>query len=127
MGHGGYQLIMTANGIISAVLIGILVGTLGRLILPGRQNIGVISTVVVGILAALGGTWVARALGVHDRAPASFNWDAVGWHRTWSWAELGIQVLVAIIGIALAAALTNTVIADNRRERRRRRSSSSAR
>jgi len=116
---------MTANGILSAILIGILVGTLGRLILPGRQNIGVISTVVIGILAALGGTWIARQLNFDDRAPASFNWDAVGWHATWSWAELGVQVAVAIVGIAIAAALTNTAIAhksQDTRERRRRKS-----
>jgi len=116
---------MTANGILSAILIGVLVGTLGRLILPGRQNIGVISTVVIGILAALGGTWIARELNFDDRAPASFNWDAVGLHATWSWAELGVQVAVAIVGIAIAAALTNTAIAhksQDTRERRRRKS-----
>ena len=114
---------MTANGIFSAVLIGILVGTLGRLILPGRQNIGVVSTVAIGILAALGGTWIARELSVEDRWPAAFSWDWAGWHATWSWAELGIQVLVAIIGIALAAILTNTAIAENTRQRTRRRRS----
>ena len=115
---------MTATGILSAILIGILVGTLGRLILPGRQNIGVISTVAIGILAALGGTWIARQLNIDDRAPASFNWDAMNWHLTWSWAELGVQVLVAIVVIALAAALTNTAIAENSRAKRRKRSSS---
>jgi uncharacterized membrane protein YeaQ/YmgE (transglycosylase-associated protein family) len=118
---------MTANGIVSAILIGVLVGTLGRLILPGRQNIGVVSTVAIGILAALGGTWIARQLSIDDRAPASFNWDAVGWHATWSWAELGVQVLVAIVVIALAAALTNTGIAHDSRDTPRRRRRSKAR
>lgn len=118
---------MTANGIVSAILIGILVGTLGRLILPGRQNIGVISTVVIGILAALGGTWIAREFNIDERLPASFNWDAVKLHLNWSWAELGVQVLVAIVVIALAALIKNSPIAENSRERevrRRRRSSS---
>lgn len=114
---------MTANGIVSAILIGILVGTLGRLILPGRQNIGVISTVVIGILAALGGTWIARQLNFDDRAPASFNWDAVGLHATWSWAELGVQVAVAMVVIALAALVRNSPIAENSREKRRRKTS----
>jgi uncharacterized membrane protein YeaQ/YmgE (transglycosylase-associated protein family) len=121
----GYPGNMTANGIVSAILIGVLVGTLGRLILPGRQNIGVVSTVAIGILAALGGTWIARELNIDERAPASFNWDAVGWHATWSWAELGVQVLVAIVVIALATALTNTSIAHRDgqpRTKRRRRS-----
>jgi uncharacterized membrane protein YeaQ/YmgE (transglycosylase-associated protein family) len=113
---------MTANGILSALLIGILVGTLGRLILPGRQNIGAISTVAVGIIAALLGTWVARALGVEQRWPARLDWAWADFHFSWSWAELGVQVLLAVIGIALAAALANSAIAEGSRERRRRRS-----
>ena len=115
---------MTANGILSALLIGIVVGTLGRLILPGRQNIGAVSTVAVGAGAALLGTWAARSFGIEDNAPASFNWNWANVHLTWSWTELGVQILLAVIGIALAAALTNTVIADNYRERRRTRSRS---
>lgn len=112
---------MTAHGILSAILIGIVVGTLGRLILPGRQNIGVIATVAVGVLAALLGTWAAKALGIETNAPAHFDWNAVGWHWKWSWAELGVQLLFAVVGIALATALTRTGIAsDERRPARRR-------
>jgi uncharacterized membrane protein YeaQ/YmgE (transglycosylase-associated protein family) len=118
---------MTAHGILSAILIGIVVGTLGRLILPGRQSIGVVSTVAVGVVAALLGTWAARAFGVEDNAIAHFDWNQVGWHWTWSWAELGVQLLFAVIGIALATALTSTRIADDgRRTRSRRRSRSRA-
>ncbi len=116
---------MTINGILSALLIGILVGTLGRLILPGRQSIGAISTVAVGIGSAFLGTWVARYFGVDDRAPAAFDWAAANWHFTWSWAELGVQVLVAVVGIAIAAALMNIVASDEHRERARNRRSRS--
>lgn len=112
---------MTAHGILSAILIGIVVGTLGRLILPGRQNIGVIATVAVGVLAALLGTWAAKALGIENNAMAHFDWNAVGWHWKWSWAELGVQLLFAVVGIALATALTRTGIStDDRRPARRR-------
>jgi uncharacterized membrane protein YeaQ/YmgE (transglycosylase-associated protein family) len=117
---------MTAHGILSAILIGIVVGTLGRLILPGRQNIGVIATVAVGVVAALVGTWAARAVGIEDNAPARFDWNQVGWHWSWSWAELGVQLLFAVIGIALATALTRTAIADGDGRRTRRRSRSRA-
>jgi uncharacterized membrane protein YeaQ/YmgE (transglycosylase-associated protein family) len=112
---------MTATGILSAILIGILVGTLGRLILPGKQSIGAIATVAVGVAAALLGTYVSRLFGVEDAAPARWDWEWAGWHFTWSWAELGVQVGLAIIGVALAAALTNTVISDKGRPRKRRR------
>ncbi len=112
---------MTATGILSAILIGVLVGTLGRLILPGRQSIGAIATVAVGVAAALLGTYVSKALGVEQTAPARWDWDWAGWSLSWSWAELGIQVGLAVLGVALAAALTNTVIADGYRERRKAR------
>jgi uncharacterized membrane protein YeaQ/YmgE (transglycosylase-associated protein family) len=111
---------MTIHGIVSALLIGIVVGTLGRLILPGRQSIGVIPTVAVGIVAALLGTWAARYFGIEDRALAHLNWNAVNWHVTWSWAELGLQVLVAVVGIAIAAALANSVVNAGNRQRRTR-------
>ncbi len=112
---------MTATGILSAILIGTIIGTLGRLVLPGRQNIGVISTIAVGIGAALAGTWIARVLGVENNWPASWDWNWAGWHFAWSWAELGVQVLVAVIGIAIATALTRTSIADGDDRPRRRR------
>lgn len=112
---------MTVTGVLSALLIGIIVGTLGRLVLPGRQSIGVISTVAIGIGAAFLGTWVARMFGVEDVAPARLDLETFGWHFSWSWAEFGVQVLVAVIGVALAAALTNTVVADNYRQRRNKR------
>src|SRR6185369_7872660 len=115
---------MTAHGILSAILIGIVVGTLGRLILPGRQNIGVIATVGVGVGAALLGTWAARAMGIEQNAPAHFDWKAVGWHWTWSWAELGVQVLFAVVCIALAAGLTRTAVGDGDRRPTRRRTRS---
>jgi uncharacterized membrane protein YeaQ/YmgE (transglycosylase-associated protein family) len=108
---------MTINGIISALLIGILVGTLGRLILPGRQNIGVIPTIAVGIGAAFLGTWVARYFGIEDRAQASVNLSSFNWHPTWSWAELGVQIVLAVLGIAIAAAVTNSIVDSNRRTR----------
>lgn len=117
---------MTANGILSAILIGIVVGTLGRLILPGRQNIGVISTVVIGIGAALLGTWIADETRVQDRWPAALNIDWADVQLQWSWAELGIQVLVAMAGIALAAIIANSAVAHHDRRPARRRSTRSS-
>ncbi len=112
---------MTATGILSAILIGIFIGTLGRLILPGRQDIGVIATGFVGILAALAGTWVARQMGWESTWPARWDWNWAGWHFTWSWAELLTQLVCAVIGIVIAMALTRTFIADDGPVRRRRR------
>ncbi len=78
---------MTVETILAAVLIGIVLGVLGRLLVPGRNPIGCLLTIGVGILAALAGTALAEAAGV----------GTVGW----SWAEFGIQVLLAAFGVAL--------------------------
>ena len=105
---------MSVNGIISAILVGALIGVLGRLILPGRQRIGVFVTLVIGIGAALLGTFVANAFDINDNTPASFA------GLDWDWIELGIQVGFAVVGTALAAAVTHTRLAHNDAPPRRR-------
>ena len=82
---------MTATGIISAIVIGLIVGALGRLVVPGRQNVPIWLTIVVGIVAAFLGTALARALGV-PTATSGIDW-----------MELLVQVIVAAIGVALVA------------------------
>ena len=57
---------MTVTGIIAAIVIGAIIGGLARLILPGKQNIPIWLTIVVGIVAALIGTFLARVLGSTD-------------------------------------------------------------
>jgi len=81
---------MTATGIIMAIIIGIIIGVLGRLVVPGRQNIPVWLTIVVGIGAALLGSVIAGALGVKNTAG-------------FDWIEFFIQVALAAIGVALVS------------------------
>jgi uncharacterized membrane protein YeaQ/YmgE (transglycosylase-associated protein family) len=45
------------------ILVGFVVGVLARLIKPGKQNLGIILTVVLGIVGALLAGWVGRLLG----------------------------------------------------------------
>jgi uncharacterized membrane protein YeaQ/YmgE (transglycosylase-associated protein family) len=49
--------------ILSAILVGAVTGGLGRLLIPGRQDIGWRATILAGIVAALVGTAVAHILG----------------------------------------------------------------
>jgi uncharacterized membrane protein YeaQ/YmgE (transglycosylase-associated protein family) len=84
---------MTITGIISAILIGVVVGVLGRLALPGKQRIGMLLTILVGIVSAFIGTALARALGI----PTATNGV--------DWLELLVQVVVAALGVGLVAAL----------------------
>ncbi|WP_421916954.1 GlsB/YeaQ/YmgE family stress response membrane protein [Nonomuraea polychroma] len=69
-----------------------MIGAIGRLLLPGRQAIGWILTIVVGIVAALLGTLLAQVLGVQTTPGID-------------WIELVMQVVLAIVGVGLVAGL----------------------
>jgi uncharacterized membrane protein YeaQ/YmgE (transglycosylase-associated protein family) len=84
---------MTVTGVFTAILVGIVVGVLGRLLVPGRQPIGMLLTVLVGIVSAFIGTAIARAIGIPT--------DTSGI----DWLELLVQVIVAALGVALISAL----------------------
>ncbi len=93
---------MDWTDIIITVLVGALVGVLGRLALPGRQRIGVFVTVLIGILAAFAGTYLAGRLNIDGRAPqelGSLHWD---------WIVLGVQVGLAAVGTGIAALISHT-------------------
>jgi len=78
------------TSIISAIVVGAIIGALGRLVLRGKQNISVIATVLIGIVAALIGTFIAGALGVGDTNGID-------------WIKLIIQVVLAAIGVSVFA------------------------
>jgi uncharacterized membrane protein YeaQ/YmgE (transglycosylase-associated protein family) len=52
--------------ILGLIIIGIVIGILARLVLPGRQSIGVGMTILLGIGGALVGGIVASAIGTGD-------------------------------------------------------------
>lgn len=81
---------MTISGIISAILIGIILGSLARLILPGKQHIPLWLTILIGIAAAFIGSAIARGIGYGDTTG-------------WSWLEFLTQIVVAAIGVSIAA------------------------
>ncbi|MFC8428100.1 GlsB/YeaQ/YmgE family stress response membrane protein [Streptomyces sp. NPDC057253] len=78
---------MEISGIISAIVIGIVIGVLGRLVVPGRQHIGILWTILIGIVAALIGTGIAAGLDVADTKGVD-------------WIEWIIQIALAAVGVA---------------------------
>ncbi|WP_171117041.1 MULTISPECIES: GlsB/YeaQ/YmgE family stress response membrane protein [Streptomyces] len=78
---------MEISGIISAIVIGVVIGVLGRLVVPGRQRIGVLWTILVGIAAAFAGTGIAAAFDVADTKGVD-------------WIEWLIQIGLAALGVA---------------------------
>ncbi|MEV4665632.1 GlsB/YeaQ/YmgE family stress response membrane protein [Micromonospora echinofusca] len=81
---------MEVTGFFTAIIIGLVIGALGRLVVPGKQNIPIWLTLLIGVIAAILGTLVAGALGVDDTAGID-------------WIELAIQVVFAAIGVAVVA------------------------
>jgi uncharacterized membrane protein YeaQ/YmgE (transglycosylase-associated protein family) len=83
---------MTVTGIITALIVGLIIGALGRLVVPGKQNIPIWLTMVIGVVAALLGTVIARAFGVESTNGID-------------WIELLFQVLLAAVGVALVVGI----------------------
>jgi uncharacterized membrane protein YeaQ/YmgE (transglycosylase-associated protein family) len=85
---------MAITGIITAIVIGAIIGFVGRLVAPGRQNIPIWLTILVGIVAAFIGTWIASLFGVENTAGID-------------WIELILQIVVAAIGVTIVAGIYN--------------------
>ncbi|MFF7731293.1 GlsB/YeaQ/YmgE family stress response membrane protein [Streptomyces sp. NPDC008001] len=77
---------MEISGILSALVIGFLIGLLGRLVLPGRQHVPLWLMILIGIAAALAGTAIAHAL--HVSVTSGLDW-----------IEWLIQIALAAIGV----------------------------
>jgi uncharacterized membrane protein YeaQ/YmgE (transglycosylase-associated protein family) len=78
------------SGWIGTIIFGAVIGVLARLVLPGRQNISLIITVILGILGALIGYWLAGLLGVCSTG-------GIDWIR-WFISIAVAAVLVVIYG-----------------------------
>jgi len=78
---------MTIGGIFSGIVIGAIIGALGRLAVPGKQNIPIWLTVVIGIVAALIGSAIVGGLS-----------DTNGI----DWIEIIVQIALAAGGVLLA-------------------------
>lgn len=56
----------------------------------GKENISILVTSIIGIIAALRGTWLASLVGVRDTEGVD-------------WIELAFQVVLAAIGVSIVA------------------------
>ena len=84
---------MTIGSILGALVIGLVLGLLGKLVAPGKQAIPLWLTILVGIAAALLGSLIAGWLGVQE---------TTGW---FDWIELLIQIVLAAIGVSVVAGM----------------------
>jgi uncharacterized membrane protein YeaQ/YmgE (transglycosylase-associated protein family) len=74
--------------IVWGLLAGIIIGPLARLVLPGRQNISLGMTILIGAVGAILGGFIADAIGVSDT-------DGI------DWIKIAIQVAVAAVVVLI--------------------------
>lgn len=72
--------------IIGAIIGGLIIGALARLVLPGRQNISILMTIILGILGSLIGSWLTYQLGYNNE-------------------NGGFEIIPFLVGIVVAAVL----------------------
>jgi uncharacterized membrane protein YeaQ/YmgE (transglycosylase-associated protein family) len=72
--------------IVWGLVAGIIIGPLARLVLPGKQNISLLMTIVIGAVGAILGGFIADALDVSETAGID-------------WIKLAIQVGVAAVAV----------------------------
>ncbi|GAB3480724.1 GlsB/YeaQ/YmgE family stress response membrane protein [Amycolatopsis cihanbeyliensis] len=78
-------------GIITTIIVGLILGVIGRMLAPGKQKIPMWLTIVVGIIAAFIGNWLAGVFGIRDT-------PGIDW-----WRHV-FQVAAAVVGVIAAAA-----------------------
>ena len=81
--------------IISAVIVGLMIGALARLVMPGKQSIGVLMTIVLGVLGSLVGSWLCYNL---------FGYQNEG--GGWAVIPFLVGIVVAVILIATYVGIT---------------------
>jgi uncharacterized membrane protein YeaQ/YmgE (transglycosylase-associated protein family) len=78
-----------AMGIISMIIVGFIVGLIARAIMPGEQKLGIIMTVILGIVGALVAGYLGHALG----------WYAPGQGAGWIGSIVGAIIVLFIYGL----------------------------
>ncbi|MBF6090478.1 GlsB/YeaQ/YmgE family stress response membrane protein [Nocardia cyriacigeorgica] len=80
--------------IIGAIIVGLFVGAVARLVMPGKQNIGVIMTILLGVIGSFAGSWISYQVG-YSNSNGGFQI-----------IPLVVGIVVAVILIALYLAVT---------------------
>jgi uncharacterized membrane protein YeaQ/YmgE (transglycosylase-associated protein family) len=75
--------------IVWLLIMGLIVGAIGRLVVPGRHRLGFFGTMAVGVAGAFLGWWIGKGL-VGDK----FH------NHPWIWATIG-SILVVLVVSAL--------------------------
>jgi len=83
---------MSIGGIILALVIGLVAGLIARAVIPGKQDLGIVATIVLGVVGSVVGNLLA---GLLFRGELEF--DLGGW-----WASIIGAIIVLGIYVAVA-------------------------
>ena len=72
------------GSILGYILVGLIVGLLARLLVPGRDPVGLLGTLVIGVIGAVLGGWLA---GAFFEETAGVDWLA----------SIGVAVLLVLL------------------------------
>ena len=81
---------MSIGGIVLALVIGLVAGLIARAVIPGKQDLGIVATIVLGLIGSVVGNLLA---GLILRGELEF--DLGGW-----WASILGAVLVLAVYVA---------------------------
>jgi len=87
---------MSAGTFLSWVLCGLIVGLIARLLVPGRQSMSLLLTMVLGIVGAVVGGFLYSVVQGAPSEPFSLSGNA--WHG-WIVAVLGAMLVLWAYGI----------------------------
>lgn len=76
-------------GIISMIIVGFIVGLIARAIMPGEQKMGIIMTIILGIVGALVAGYIGVAAGWYEAG------EAAGWIAS----VIGAIIVLFIYGL----------------------------
>ena len=76
-------------GIIGTIIVGLIVGALARLVMPGEQKMGWILTCLLGIAGSMLAGFVGQQMG----------WYTVGQTPGWIASVLGAVLVLVVIGV----------------------------
>lgn len=79
-------------GLIATLVIGLIVGAIAKLLVPGRDPGGWIITILLGIAGALVGTWLGRMLGIYSAG------EGAGWIASIIGAVILLLIYRAVVG-----------------------------
>jgi uncharacterized membrane protein YeaQ/YmgE (transglycosylase-associated protein family) len=72
------------GSILGYILVGLIVGLLARLLVPGRDSVGLLGTLVIGVVGAVLGGWLA---GAFFKETAGVDWLA----------SIGVAVVLVLL------------------------------